>query len=157
MTQPATPRLLILNQRKILLQRRVSLNITTPGAGRLNAPSISTFRPPPPPLPPRAKTSVTSYLHNKPLAGGIPHNVPTQSKVCEPPCGSARAPLFAAAAMDRLALRLQHALLSRAGGAGGLMMNTCDKINNTHTHTQGTVWHAPLSGGGAFRKRRLPL
>lgn len=46
------------------------------------------------------------------------------------------ASLFAAAdgsGMDRLVLRLQHAPLSRAGGGRGLMMNTCDKINNTHT------------------------
>lgn len=51
--------------------------------------------------------------------------------------------------MDRLVL------LSRPEGGWGLMMNTCDKINNTHT--QGTVWHAPLSGRQPFRKRRLPL
>lgn len=130
MRQPATPRLLFLNQRKILFQRRVSLNIPTSGAGRLNAPSISTVRLPP------GKTSVTSYLHNKPFGGGIPDNAPTQSKVCEPPRGPARASLFAAddgSGMDRLVLRLQHALLPRAEGGRGLMMNTCDKINNTHT------------------------
>lgn len=150
MIQPAAPRLLFLNQRKILFQWRVILNITT----RLNAPSTSTFRPP---SCPPGKTSITSYLHNKPLAGGIPNNAPTESKVCEPPCGSARASLFAAAdgsGMDRLALRLQHALLSRAEGAGASWWIHVIRLT---THTQGTVWHAPRSGRGPFRKRRLPL